>query len=662
MTTKIVELFIEDMEDESGIEAISLVGRPAHDETWLAFNHNEEVEKLEPQYKIMPEDFCSHNPLLKTIGEGYGDLINEGWEIVRVEKITPQIVHKMNQERFTRSKPNEESELDKETFRVRYKYVGPVDDRNRQFCSDMMSANRVYRIEDIDALSDSVANPEFGFYEIFTWRGSFNCRHQWVRLIYKKTGSIINSGDSSKGLIREEGLGPRIQRDTRNDATIRVGDTGTLANGKPASDEQVRRDRPAREGSSFAEIGPRGGVKESDKAPKSKTPNEDPKGEGTAKGDASGKRGAKVTAEQEKTLQKKVDDFNEKDSNTKNGRATLGALKSVFQRGLGAYNVSHSPEVSSSEQWAYARVNAFLYLLKNGRPDNKKYTTDYDLLPKDHPKYSMSVEEPEYFEDSINDYPESVKNAAARAVKYAEENGWGSCGTAVGKQRASQLSKGENISLETVERMYSYLSRHKVDLETSKSYEDGCGKLMYDAWGGESGLSWSERKLKQLVEEEMGKTEKLLFYDEDKRVIVGAAMVPNKMIIRYDSLGNPYHVFFSKKTIKKMADKFLRQRRTDETNIEHNGIKLGADKVYITESWVSEDPIKDKSAAYGFNLPSGTWYVSMKIEDPKVWKLVKDKMLTGFSVEGLFAEKSVFSKDAEIINTIKDILKSIKDE
>ena len=137
---------------------------------------------------------------------------------------------------------------------------------------------------------------------------------------------------------------------------------------------------------SFAEIGPRGGIKESEKAPKSSTPNPEPKGEGTAKGDASGKRGAEVTAEQEKTLTQKVADFNERDSNTKNGKATLGALKSVFQRGLGAYNTSHSPNVSSSEQWAYARVNAFLYLLKNGRPENPKYTTDYDLLPKDHPK------------------------------------------------------------------------------------------------------------------------------------------------------------------------------------------------------------------------------------------------------------------------------------
>ena len=136
----------------------------------------------------------------------------------------------------------------------------------------------------------------------------------------------------------------------------------------------------------FAEVGPRGGIKASPKAPKSDTPNKDPKGEGTAEGSASGVRGAKVTEAQEKTLQKKVDDFNEKDSNTKNGRATLGALKSVFQRGLGAYNTSHSPNVSSAEQWAYARVNAFLYLLKNGRPENAKYTTDYDLLPKDHPK------------------------------------------------------------------------------------------------------------------------------------------------------------------------------------------------------------------------------------------------------------------------------------
>jgi hypothetical protein len=138
----------------------------------------------------------------------------------------------------------------------------------------------------------------------------------------------------------------------------------------------------------FAKVGERGAIVESDKAPKGDTPNPDPKGEGTAKGDASTTRGAKVTAEQEKTLQNKADDFNEKESNTRNGRATLGALKSVFQRGLGAFTGSHSPRVTSASQWAFARVNAFLYLLKNGRPENPKYTTDNDLLPSEHPKSS----------------------------------------------------------------------------------------------------------------------------------------------------------------------------------------------------------------------------------------------------------------------------------
>jgi hypothetical protein len=136
----------------------------------------------------------------------------------------------------------------------------------------------------------------------------------------------------------------------------------------------------------LAEIGPRGGIKESPKAPKSDTPNPNPKGEGTARGDASGKRGAQVSVADEKTLQGKAAEFNAKESNTKNGKATLGALKSVFQRGLGAYNTSRSPKVVSPKQWALARVNAFLYLLKNGRPQNAGYTTDYDLLPKGHPK------------------------------------------------------------------------------------------------------------------------------------------------------------------------------------------------------------------------------------------------------------------------------------
>jgi hypothetical protein len=136
----------------------------------------------------------------------------------------------------------------------------------------------------------------------------------------------------------------------------------------------------------FATIGERGGIKKSDKAPKSDTPNKNPQGEGTAKGSASTQRGAEVTKEVEETLQKKSDDFNEKYKDKLGYGVNLGMLKSVYQRGIGAYNVSHSPAVKSPGQWAQARVNAFLYIVKNGRPENKKYTGDYDLLPKGHPK------------------------------------------------------------------------------------------------------------------------------------------------------------------------------------------------------------------------------------------------------------------------------------
>ena len=136
----------------------------------------------------------------------------------------------------------------------------------------------------------------------------------------------------------------------------------------------------------LAEIGERGGVRKSPKAPKSKTPNPRPKGKGTARGDAKTSRGAKVDKATEKTLQNKSDEFNERYKKKLGYGATVGQLKTVYQRGLGAFNVSHSPNVTSAKQWAMARVNAYLYLVRNGRPQNAKYKGDNDLLPKGHPK------------------------------------------------------------------------------------------------------------------------------------------------------------------------------------------------------------------------------------------------------------------------------------
>lgn len=98
--------------------------------------------------------------------------------------------------------------------------------------------------------------------------------------------------------------------------------------------------------------------------------------------------------------------------------------------------------------------------------------------------------------ESYSDYPKAVRNNAKKALKWAEKNGWGSCGTAVGKQRANQLANGEPITKETITRMKSYLSRSEKTADVP--YSEGCGGLMYDSWGGKAALRWSTSKLKKL--------------------------------------------------------------------------------------------------------------------------------------------------------------------
>jgi len=99
------------------------------------------------------------------------------------------------------------------------------------------------------------------------------------------------------------------------------------------------------------------------------------------------------------------------------------------------------------------------------------------------------------YEETYNDYPESASNNAKRALKWAEENGWGECGTAVGKARANQLANKENISRDTIARMASF-KRHQQNKDVP--YSEGCGGLVWDCWGGTSGIEWAINKLKQI--------------------------------------------------------------------------------------------------------------------------------------------------------------------
>jgi hypothetical protein len=101
----------------------------------------------------------------------------------------------------------------------------------------------------------------------------------------------------------------------------------------------------------------------------------------------------------------------------------------------------------------------------------------------------------EYEAESYTDYPKQASENAKIALRWAEENGWGSCGTMVGKKRANDLASNRPLSRETIARMAAF-ERHRQN--SQKELGDGCGRLMWLAWGGDAGIEWAQRKLKQI--------------------------------------------------------------------------------------------------------------------------------------------------------------------
>ena len=101
--------------------------------------------------------------------------------------------------------------------------------------------------------------------------------------------------------------------------------------------------------------------------------------------------------------------------------------------------------------------------------------------------YSYFEGSTDYELESYDDYPKAVRENACRAIIWTDENGWGSCGEATGKRRASQLCMGQKISRETIARMSAF-KRHQQHKDVP--YDEGCGGLMWDAWGGDEGIAW----------------------------------------------------------------------------------------------------------------------------------------------------------------------------
>ena len=155
---------------------------------------------------------------------------------------------------------------------------------------------------------------------------------------------------------------------------------------------------------------------------------------------------------------------------------------------------------------------------------------------------------------------------------------------------------------------------------------------------------------------------KLAEVDKDKKLLLGALLIPNKSIFRNGDEGD-YYIFFSRDTIMKASQMYLKNGYQNNSTLEH---KEALNGLTLVESWIVEDEVHDKSRKYGLNVPVGTWMGAVKVNNDEIWQeYVKTDKVKGFSIEGYFADKmerpkesvkEEMSEDDKILKEIKNIL------
>jgi hypothetical protein len=126
--------------------------------------------------------------------------------------------------------------------------------------------------------------------------------------------------------------------------------------------------------------------------------------------------------------------------------------------------------------------------------------------------------------------------------------------------------------------------------------------------------------------------------DKEKKIIMGAMLVPDKPIYRRDDENGEYYIYFSQDTIRKCMEMFFQNGNQSNATFEHQESIKG---LTVVESWIVEDTEKDKSNLYNLNVPVGTWMGTIKVENEVIWKdYIKTGKVKGFSIEGYFADKA----------------------
>ena len=138
---------------------------------------------------------------------------------------------------------------------------------------------------------------------------------------------------------------------------------------------------------------------------------------------------------------------------------------------------------------------------------------------------------------------------------------------------------------------------------------------------------------------------KLAEVDKEKKILMGALLIPNKPIYR-QSGDEEYYIYFSRDTVLKASQKYLKSGNQKNSTLEH---QMNIQGLTLVESWIKEDKVHDKSVKYGMDVPIGTWMGSVKVDNEEVWEnYVKTGLVKGFSIEGYFADKAETPKDKGI--------------
>jgi len=543
---KIYELKIEEEDEVSGIDSISLVDEPAIEINWMFFNKTKEHN--------FDED-AVYTEHLMSVGESEDDLLAEGWVVDSVDYLD-------GKEEFVNTDPNASSSEDEKEYKVRYKYIlnpkitgePAIIETSRPFCRELIRENKVFRIEDIDsAVNDFGQSPR-------TYRGSWNCRHIWSRIKYRNDATIINKASVNKGKTEVGGFPNDIVPDPLS--------------GQP--DTVTRRTANNPSPSTVRNLG------------------------------LSKDKFAKISIDYDDTL------------STQRGK---DLARRLINEGNDLYIVTRRQKSQSNDVYRDAQ--------SVGIPRDRVFFTEGRL--KWQKLKDLGIQR--HIDNNPDEIDAIKKNAPLiRADKFE-----------VGVPHYTKDGK----------------------LYEGPTHKDADGRLMTGAVHTEDseylyheGELGYDNNLPSFVDEGVKKKKKKdqkFVTDDEKRIVVGPAMVPDLKIFRKDKEGNPYHVFFSAETIKMIMEKYMRNKYLDNNDENHDG--QAVKDVYVIESWIKED-MEDKSNKYGYNeLPIGTWFVSMKVRNDDVWNKVKQGELNGFSVSGWFEEVAQFCREEMFLRQVAEILK-----